>query len=177
MTYQTYQPWAYKPTQTLYNLFQEKFGKVWIQPTIPSVYLHDSSDGDVPIYIFPRDMGDPDIVATVLYDRFRHIAKLPVLTLSALCDFVDVTFAGKQNPFFEPLIAEKLKVMQLVAEKHNDYDDVKSYTSSVIRTIANEMLNVDPSSCLVTNHLKHFALDNWDEPEKIIEEFRIFIEY
>ena len=135
-----YQPWAFEPTQTLYNLFLEKFGKVWQSEYM---YQFDPSSQE-------EENGHINQLSNeyILFYREDQNYKyddddLPALTLSAFCEFVDEI----QDKF---IIPDSQKILMNIWLK-----------SEIQEKIAKQ--------------LKHFAVDHWDEPEKIINEVKKYI--
>jgi hypothetical protein len=78
---------------------------------------------------------------------------LPALTLSSFCEFVDEVFGDTHLPVRSFLSVERIE--HLIGLSSPKY-----------------ILRIDVD---IAGLLKHFAVDNWDEPEKIIEEVKKYL--
>jgi hypothetical protein len=139
----TYEPWAFEPTRELYNLFQQKFGKVW-ENKLPiedfDGHLYITKESVISIFGFADYSEDQ-----TLYDSIGY----PALTLSSFCEFVDENFS---------------RLIQL------DYYINTYYIKGLF-----DSYNQKYGYTNIHIHLKHFAVDHWDEPQKIINEVKKYL--
>jgi hypothetical protein len=142
-----YEPWTYEPTRELHDLFKDKFGKVYEPLKIP--FCDDNSGGYYPaeLSINPENQIGTEMHLKGYVDK-TYIC-YPALTLSSFCEFVD-DYIEDDN---RPLTGLDKELLYMFTE-----DEIKEQRKARGGT-----------------NLKHFALDNWDKPEKIINEVKKYL--